>query len=99
MNIMDVGPNLRISAHEKAQKDGVRPEHISIGAPGEGLCDGKVDVLEYLGADTFLIVDAGDLGQLTVRVIGDSEIEEGQEIGLMSAPENLHFFDESGLAI
>ncbi len=99
MNIMDMGAALRVDAKPNAKKVGVRPEHIEVGAPGEGICDGKVDVLEYLGADTFLIVDAGDLGQLTVRVTGDTDIKEGQDIGLKANSDLLHFFDGDGLAI
>ena len=99
MNILDIGPGLRVEAKPNAKKVGVRPEHIEIGAPGEGFCDGKVDVLEYLGADTFLIVDAGNLGQLTVRVTGDTDIQEGQAIGLRASADMLHFFDGDGLAI
>ena len=99
MNIMDMGATLRVDAKPNAKKVGVRPEHIEVGAPGEGICDGKVDVLEYLGADTFLIVDAGDLGQLTVRVTGDTDIKEGQDIGLKANSDLLHFFDGDGLAI
>jgi len=99
MNIMDVGPNLRVEVAPNAQKVGLRPEHIRVGSPGEGICDGTVDVLEYLGADTFLIVDGAELGQLTVRVTGDTDIGEGQKIGLLADAEQLHFFDKNGLAI
>ena len=99
MNIVNLGPALRVDAKAGAKTVGVRPEHIVVGAPGEGICDGKVDVLEYLGADTFLIVDAGDLGQMTVRVTGDTDIMEGQTIGLRASAEHLHFFSEDGLAI
>src|SRR6056297_3484734 len=37
---------------------GVRPEHIRLTAPGAGVCDGTVDLVEFLGADTFVIVEA-----------------------------------------
>ena len=43
---------------------GVRPEHISLGEAGAGQLDGVVDVCEYLGADTNVIVDAGTQGQI-----------------------------------
>ncbi len=99
MNIMDVGPGLRLDAKPGATKVGIRPEHIQVGAEGEGICDATVDVLEYLGADTFLIVDAGALGQLTVRVDGDTGIQEGQRIGIIAPPERLRYFGEDGKAI
>ena len=55
-----------------ANRLGIRPEHISIGKSGEGHCDGLVDLIEFLGADTFVVFDCGDCGTLTVRVPGRS---------------------------
>ncbi len=78
---------------------GIRPEHIEIGDAGEGQCDGTVDVLEYLGADTFVIIDGGPLGQITVRSEPDGGLEEGQKVGLKFDPARLHFFDQSGHAL
>ena len=77
---------------------GARPEHIILGAPGTGQCDGQVDVLEYLGADTFVIIDGGPLGRITVRVIGDVDLAPGETVGL-TFDETKHFFDADGLAI
>ena len=82
-----------------ATKVGIRPEHIQVGAAGEGMCDGTVDVLEYLGADTFLIIDGGPLGQITVRADGDTHLKEGERIGLIAPEDRLHFFDADGKAI
>ena len=61
--------------------------------------DGTVDVVEYLGADSYVIVDGGPLGQITIRSHGDEDLAPGQPIGLAFAPDRLHFFDEDGLAI
>jgi multiple sugar transport system ATP-binding protein len=78
---------------------GIRPEHIVLGAPGSGQIDGAVDVLEYLGADTFVIVDCGEAGKLTVRLTGDSDLAPGTPLGLEFSPEHSHFFDASGLRV
>ncbi len=78
---------------------GIRPEHIEIGAPGDGAIDGAIDVVEYLGADCFVILDCGVLGQMTARVSGETELEPGGKVGLIFPPERLHFFDEAGLAM
>ncbi|WP_193141386.1 ABC transporter ATP-binding protein [Meridianimarinicoccus sp. MJW13] len=78
---------------------GIRPEHIVLGAEGTGQVDGVVDVLEYLGADTFLIFDCGDAGQVTVRINGDTDLKPGDRLGLTFDPDRLHFFGEDGLAI
>ncbi len=78
---------------------GIRPEHITLGAKGQGQLDGVVDVIEYLGADSFLIVDGGALGQLTVRQTGESTFEVGAEVGLIFDEARASFFDEEGLAL
>nr|WP_272212240.1 ABC transporter ATP-binding protein [Marinicella sp. W31]MDC2878151.1 ABC transporter ATP-binding protein [Marinicella sp. W31] len=78
---------------------GIRPEHIEIVKPGEGQITGTVEILEYLGSDTFLYVDCGDAGRQIVRA---AEIEaniRGQEIGLSFRENKLHFFNEAGLAL
>ncbi len=84
---------------QQASKLGVRPEHITLGEIGSGQVDGTVDVLEYLGADTFVIMDCGALGQITVRVTGNSELTPGDKVGLQFAQEHLHFFGEGDLAV
>ena len=77
---------------------GVRPEELAIVGAGEGVVDGTVDLVEYLGADTFVIADAGDAGRITVRVVGRADVEVGDRVGL--APTGpVHFFDSDELAI
>ena len=78
---------------------GIRPEAISLGAPGSGHVDGVVDLVEYLGADNFLVVDCGALGKLTVRADGEATIRVGDEVGLQFAPAKTHFFDPEGMAL
>jgi multiple sugar transport system ATP-binding protein len=55
---------------------GVRPEHLKVGKEGEGW-PGTVSVAEHLGSDTFLYVDAGKLGMLTARCIGEFSLKAG----------------------
>ncbi len=78
---------------------GIRPEHITPVAAGEGQCDVRIELVEYLGADSFLICDGGPLGQITVRVGGNTERRVGETIGLSFEPQETRFFDEDGLAI
>src|SRR6266481_3641481 len=67
-------PRMNLIGHEVAERYGaatigVRPEHLRIAPEGEGGGDGwsgTVSVAEHLGSDTFLYVDAGALGLLTV---------------------------------
>ncbi len=82
-----------------AQHLGIRPEHLQIGAPGDGALDGVIDVVEYLGADCFVILDCGPLGQMTARVSGETTLKPGETVGLVLPDTRLHFFDQDGLAV
>ncbi|WP_147124924.1 ABC transporter ATP-binding protein [Shimia ponticola] len=82
-----------------AEHLGIRPEHIGVGDTGTGAIDGTVDVVEYLGADCFVILDCGEVGQMTVRVGGETELKPGETVGLEFPQERLHFFDGEGLAV
>jgi multiple sugar transport system ATP-binding protein len=84
---------------EGAVRLGIRPEAIAVCGPGEGDLDGIVDLVEYLGADVFLIVDCGPVGKVTVRVDGDSTLRMGEAVGLRFAARRLHFFDGAGQAL
>ncbi|MEM9394450.1 MAG: sn-glycerol-3-phosphate ABC transporter ATP-binding protein UgpC [Pseudomonadota bacterium] len=84
--------------HPAAQL-GIRPEHIEVAPAGTGQLDATVDVVEYLGADTLLIVQTAALGQATVRVIGDTDLTPGDQIGLIFDESRLSFFDADGQAV
>ncbi len=78
---------------------GIRPEHIDFTNPGEGQFDGSVDVLEYLGADTYVIVDCGQSEKVTVRVDGSSNLSPGENVGMRFPENKAVFLDSSGLAV
>jgi multiple sugar transport system ATP-binding protein len=81
---------------------GIRPEHLRIARAGEGGGEGwpgTVSVAEHLGSDTFLYVDAGALGLLTVRAIGEIHLKGGDRVWLSPDPARLHRFDKDGMAI
>ncbi len=76
---------------------GIRPEHIALTAEGSGQCDGTIDVIEYLGADSFLVIDCGEeIGKLTTRIAGDTELKPGERVGLAFDETRLSFFDAEG---
>lgn len=78
----------------------MRPEHITIVPAGQGDIDGVVDVVEYLGADTYVIIDAENgAGQMTIRDLGDAAHQPGEKVGLKFAEGRTHLFDAEGLAI
>ncbi|WP_223420844.1 ABC transporter ATP-binding protein [Tateyamaria pelophila] len=82
-----------------ATQVGIRPEHIEVGAAGTGQCDGTVDVIEYLGADTFVLFDCGGAGAINVRISGDADLKVGDVLGLTFDPERTVFFGADGDAI
>jgi len=79
--------------HQQAQQLGIRAEHINIVAQGQAQCDGRVEVVEYLGADTFILLDCEQLGQLSVRVSGESNLQLNSVVGLQFDAAHTHFFD------
>ncbi len=99
MNVFPASGAIGLDVPAGAVQVGVRPEHITLVETGAGALDGEVDVVEYLGADTFVIVDCGAAGSLTVRASGDSTIAPGDRVGLEVEPGKVHAFDEAGLAL
>ena len=81
-----------------AKTIGVRPEHIDI-VTGKGTWPATIQLTEHLGSDSFLHVDAGDIGKLVVRAPGDFTGKAGDKINLKPDAERIHRFDAAGLAI
>ena len=77
---------------------GVRPEHIQL-SDKKGDWQGTVKLSEHLGSDTFLHVDAGARGMLTVRAGGDSKISPGSMVWMTPETSRIHRFDQQGKAI
>jgi multiple sugar transport system ATP-binding protein len=77
---------------------GVRPEHLRVDSDGHGW-PGTVSVAEHLGSDTFLYVDAGPIGMLTVRYVGELDLATGDPVSLSPDPSRVHRFDEDGRSI
>ncbi len=96
MNVFDAAAVPSINAPAAAVKLGIRPEALSIGAVDQGPIAAQIDVLEYLGADTYVIVDAGKAGRMTVRVVGPVELRTGENVSLSFEPNALHAFDAQG---
>jgi multiple sugar transport system ATP-binding protein len=87
-----------LAAAHNAATIGIRPEHILI-SDKAGDWPAKVLLAEHLGADTFLHVDAGKAGTLTVRVSGEYGAESGTSLWLTPEPPRIHRFDKNGRAI
>jgi multiple sugar transport system ATP-binding protein len=72
---------------------GVRPEDIRLGAPGGEGIGGSVQLLEPVGSDLFLSIDAGGT-TLQVRTPPDTQVEQGENVTLTFNPSRSHVFDD-----
>ena len=99
MNVMPAKAVPKVPLPQNAVSLGIRPEHIGLVGEGEGQLQGTVDVLEYLGSDTFVIMACGDAGQVTIRIKGDTALKPGTKAGLSFQSKSLHCFDADDLAI
>jgi multiple sugar transport system ATP-binding protein len=77
---------------------GIRPEHIEI-SEKKGDWEGKVVLSEHLGSDTFLHVDGGTRGRLTVRASGENTFAPGTKVWMTPDKSRIHHFDKEGRAI
>lgn len=78
---------------------GIRPEHLLLTSPSEGILTGRIEANEYLGTDNSVFVDAGVAGRVNLRVPGDARIHEGDVVGIDFSTTNSHFFDDAGLRV
>lgn len=99
MNVVPTQMIKTLDLPDGAVSIGMRPEHIELVPAGTGQIEGKVDVLEYLGADTFVIVSCDDDQQITVRVNGTSDLKPGDDVSLIVGRQEIHAFNSDGLAI
>ena len=74
---------------------GVRPEHVGLVDPDQGLGPAEVRVVEPLGAETLVHLDAG--GQpLVARVPGLRDFRPGDRVGVKVDRQHVHLFDAAG---
>jgi ABC-type sugar transport system ATPase subunit len=74
---------------------GVRPEHVGLVDPDQGLGSAEVRVVEPLGAETLVRLDAG--GQpLVARVPGLRDFRPGDRVGVKVDRQHVHLFDAAG---
>jgi multiple sugar transport system ATP-binding protein len=94
MNLISGKPAEKFDAHTI----GIRPEHLTISLK-DGTWPAKIRLAEHLGADTFLHVDAGPCGMMTVRAAGEYDAAPDAKIFLTPEPGRIHRFDKDGKAI
>ena len=100
MNIFSASaPGLSYPVPNGTDQLGIRPEHITLSQAGTGHVDGVVDVIEYLGSDTFIILDCGLYGRLTARVNGATDFNPGDTCGLNFQNQRVHYFNDKGSSL
>ncbi|MCC7319628.1 MAG: ABC transporter ATP-binding protein [Rubellimicrobium sp.] len=77
-----------------AAQVGLRPEDLRI-APA-GPLTGRVDALEYHGADLSVFVDCGAGGRVNLRAPGMLDLAPGATVALAFDQDRAHFFDADG---
>ena len=85
----------QLAAKHHAATIGIRPEHIKLAASGGDL-QGSILLTEHLGSDSFLHVDCGAAGRLTVRAPGDYAGKAGDSVALHFDPARIHRFESNG---
>jgi len=73
---------------------GIRPEHLTVNADGDGSWESKVFVVEKLGSGTFLYLEK-DGEPLVVETDGDSNIKVGDTVKVGFDAARCHLFDSS----
>jgi multiple sugar transport system ATP-binding protein len=83
---------------EGAKTLGIRPEHLAI-TNQHARWSGTLRHAEHLGSDTYLYVRTDTAGELTVRVVGETDAAVGARVGLAPLPGSLHRFDDADLRL
>ena len=77
---------------------GLRPQHISLAADGDGV-PVEVALVEALGSETVIHSRTGTGERLQAVLAGQHALWAGESVRLTFAPANLHLFDEVGLRL
>jgi multiple sugar transport system ATP-binding protein len=72
---------------------GVRPEHLDLAQASGGGVQGEIIVVEPMGAETELLIQAGD-AQVTLLTSGRPDVRPGERVGLALDPAAVHLFDQ-----
>ncbi|MFN3225637.1 MAG: ABC transporter ATP-binding protein [Hyphomicrobiales bacterium] len=88
----------RLGGQSRAAQVGMRPEHVSLVAPGTGIADGVVQISEYTGAGSLVQLDVPGAG-ICLVLHGENAPASGTSMGLAIDPSNLHFFASDGESV
>ena len=98
MNVVDRA-DVALPASESAAFVGVRPEDLTLAAPGQGRIAGRVELVESLGAETLIYLQTPRGTPLVLRQAERSQLTPGDNIGVDVDVSHLHWFDAQGRAL
>lgn len=77
---------------------GIRPEHVRLGAGGDGdiARKGKITAVEYMGADTIVTVLTGEAYRVSMRLPGASSLRAGDALDFYWSQQDESQFDNTG---
>ncbi len=78
---------------------GIRPEAVSLQTAGQGQLQGKVELVEALGAETLIYVSTERGGQLVARQGKRSDTRVGANVGVAIDAAAAHLFDAGGRSL
>ncbi|MDB5872301.1 MAG: transporter-related protein [Ramlibacter sp.] len=78
---------------------GLRPESVTLKAPGQGQFDGRVELVEALGAETLIYLTTQGGAQLTSRQNTRTQLRAGDSVGVDVDANAVHLFDAKGHAL
>lgn len=98
---MNMMPASMIEGHsDSAVEVGVRPEHFTLVAAGDGQLSGRVEMVEALGNETLIHVELeGSHEMVIVRQYEQTSVRPDEKVGINYDASQLHCFDAQGQAI
>ena len=101
MNLMSADASLAqdMALMAETATIGIRPEHVTLVAPGQGHRDMKVSVKEQLGGESYLYLRQDTDAPLVVKTPGEDSTEAGQMVGVALPPARVHQFAADGRAL
>ena len=84
----------------RAERAGLRPEHLHLGAAGTGIA-ATVELVEQLGDAAIVHLRVAGLSDLLIAKVSAAEgrVNAGDAIGLLPAVETVLIFDDQGLRV
>jgi multiple sugar transport system ATP-binding protein len=75
---------------------GLRPENVTLVAAGQGQFNGRVELVEALGAETLIYLGTDGGAQLVARQSTRTLLQVGQTVGVAVDADAAHLFDAQG---